>query len=162
MIQYKNGDWKSFTIKQLWKGKLLMQKFGTEKFHGVNFAVFPHKGVLGSGEARKSMEEMAHKTHANWVILTPSGMQETPYSEEIHFDGEKSCTDEELCDMIRFAQSLGLKVALKPTVNCDNGVRRARISFFDHDVPCEPKWGNWFESHIAFQKHYAQIALRRL
>ena len=46
MIQYKNGDWKSFTIKQLWKGKLLMQKFGTEKFHGVNFAVFPHKGVL--------------------------------------------------------------------------------------------------------------------
>ena len=99
-----------------------MQKFGTEKFHGVNFAVFPHKGVLGSGEARKSMEEMAHKTHANWVILTPSGMQETPYSEEIRFDGEKSCTDEELCDMIRFAKSLGLKVALKPTVNCDNGV----------------------------------------
>lgn len=41
--------------------------------------------------------------------------------------------------MIRFAQSLGLKVALKPTVNCDNGVWRARISFFDHDVPCEPK-----------------------
>ena len=38
MIQYKNGDWKSFTIKQLWKGKLLMQKFGTEKFHGVNSA----------------------------------------------------------------------------------------------------------------------------
>ena len=137
-----------------------MQKFGTEKFHGVNFAVFPHKGVLGSGEARKSMEEMAHKTHANWVILTPSGIQETPYSEEICFDGEKSCTDEELCDMIRFAQSLGLKVALKPTVNCDNGVWRARISFFDHDVPCEPKWGNWFESHIAFQKHYAQIAQR--
>ena len=45
-------------------------------------------------------------------------------------------------------------------MNCDNGVWRARISFFDHDVPCEPKWGNWFESHIAFQKHYAQIAQR--
>ena len=96
MIQYKNGDWKSFTIKQLWKGKLLMQKFGTEKFHGVNFAVFPHKGLLRSGEARKSMEEMVRRIHANWVIFTPSGMQETPYSEEIHFDGEKSCTDEEL------------------------------------------------------------------
>lgn len=37
MIQYKNGDWKSFTIKQLWKGKLLMQKFGTEKFQGGEF-----------------------------------------------------------------------------------------------------------------------------
>lgn len=39
MIQYKNGDWKSFTIKQLWKGKLLMQKCGTEKFHGVNLSL---------------------------------------------------------------------------------------------------------------------------
>ena len=66
-----------------------MQKFGTEKFHGVNFAVFPHKGVLGSGEARKSMEEMAHKTHANWVILTPSGMQETPYRRNSFRWGEK-------------------------------------------------------------------------
>ena len=52
MIQYKNRDRQSFMIKQLWKGKLLMQKFDTEKFHGVNFAVFPHKGLLESGEAR--------------------------------------------------------------------------------------------------------------
>ena len=76
-----------------------------ETFHGVNFAVFPHRGVLGSGESKKSMEEMVRKTRANWVILTPSGMQETPYSEEIRYDGEKSCTDEELYDMIRYAQS---------------------------------------------------------
>lgn len=75
------------------------------------------------------MEEMVRRIHTNWVIFTPSGMQETPYSEEIRYDGEKSCTDEELYDMIRYAQSLGLKVALKPTVNCDNGVWRARISF---------------------------------
>ena len=107
-----------------------------EAFRAVNFAVFPHRGVLGSGESRKSMEEMVRRIHTNWVIFTPSGMQKTPYSEEIRYDGEKSCTDEELYDMIRYAQSLGLKVALKPTVNCDNGVWRARISFFDHDVPC--------------------------
>lgn len=100
-----------------------------EAFRAVNFAVFPHRGVLGSGESRKSMEEMVRRIHTNWVIFTPSGMQETPYSEEIRYDGEKSCTDEELYDMIRYAQSLGLKVALKPTVNCDNGVWRARISF---------------------------------
>ena len=35
MIQYKNRDRQSFMIKQLWKGKLLMQKFDTEKFHGT-------------------------------------------------------------------------------------------------------------------------------
>lgn len=53
MIQYKNGDWKSFTIKQLWKGKLLMQKFGTEKFQGVNFAVFPHQRRTGIWRSQK-------------------------------------------------------------------------------------------------------------
>lgn len=161
MLQYKKQKSEKFGIKTTMGRKgILMKKFYTDGFHAVNFAVFPHRGVLGSGEARKSMEEMVRRTHADWVILTPSGMQETPYSEEIRFDGEKSCTDEELYDMIRYAQSLGLKVALKPTVNCDNGVWRARISFFDHDVPCEPKWGNWFKSHTAFQKHYAQIAQR--
>ena len=72
---------------------ILMKKFYTDGFHAVNFAVFPHRGVLGSGESRKSMEEMVRRTHADWVILTPSGMQETPYSEEIRFDGEKSKYD---------------------------------------------------------------------
>lgn len=99
------------------------------KISGGEFCGISAQRRTGIWRSQKSMEEMAHKTHANWVILTPSGIQETPYSEEICFDGEKSCTDEELCDMIRFAQSLGLKVALKPTVNCDNGVWRARISF---------------------------------
>ena len=62
--------------------------------------------------------------------------------------------------MIRYAQSLGLKVALKPTVNCDNGVWRARISFFDHDVPLRTQMGQLVREYIAFQKHYAQIAQR--
>lgn len=124
------------------------------------FCGFSAQRSIGFGRIQKKYGGMVRSIHTNWVIFTPSGMQETPYSEEIRYDGEKSCTDEELYDMIRYAQSLGLKVALKPTVNCDNGVWRARISFFDHDVPCEPKWGNWFESHIAFQKHYAQIAQR--
>ena len=60
-----------------------------EAFRAVNFAVFPHRGVLGSGESRKSMEEMVRRIHTNWVIFTPSGMQKTPYSEEIRYDGEK-------------------------------------------------------------------------
>ena len=50
------------------------------------------------------------------------------------------------------------RVALKPTVNCKNGVWRAYISFFEKDVPCEPKWENWFASYTEFQTHYAKIA----
>ncbi len=55
-------------------------------------------------------------------------------------------------------KQLGLQVALKPTVNCANGVWRARISFFDHDVPCETQWNRWFANYTAFQTHYAALA----
>ena len=60
--------------------------------------------------------------------------------------------------MIRYAKSKGIRVALKPTVNCKNGVWRAYISFFEKDVPCEPKWESWFASYTEFQTHYAKIA----
>ena len=78
-----------------------MERFQTGRFHAVNFAVFPHRGVLGAEKTKNSLKEMVRGTHANWVIFTPSGIQETPYSEEIRWDSNKSCTDEELCSMIR-------------------------------------------------------------
>ena len=43
-------------------------------------------------------------------------------------------------------------------MNCADGTWRGHIHFFDVDVPCEPKWGNWFASYTAFQLHYAKIA----
>ena len=61
-------------------------------------------------------------------------------------------------EMITYAKELGLKVILKPSANCRNGAWRAHINFFDEDVPCEPKWSNWFASYTAFQVHYAKIA----
>lgn len=101
---------------------------------------------------------MVEATAANWVILSPSGIQSGPYSEEIDWRTDATLTDEELCGAIRFAKQLGLQVALKPTVNCANGVWRARISFFDHDVPCETQWNRWFANYTAFQTHYAALA----
>ena len=127
-------------------------------FYGVNFAPFPRRGVLSSETAQRSMAAMVEATAANWVILSPSGIQSGPYSEEIDWRTDATPTDEELCGAIRFAKQLGLQVALKPTVNCANGVWRARISFFDHDVPCETQWGRWFASYTAFQTHYAALA----
>lgn len=43
-------------------------------------------------------------------------------------------------------------------MNCKDGTWRAFINFFEHDVPCEPKWKNWFASYKEFQTHYARIA----
>lgn len=125
---------------------------------GVNFYPFSRKGSFLEEESMNSLREMKESTGANYVIFTPNGLQDTPQSEDICYENEANVTDEELCGMISYAKELGLKVILKPTVNCKNGTWRAHISFFDEDVICEPKWGNWFESYKKFQLHYAKIA----
>lgn len=126
--------------------------------YGINFGMFGRRGSLSGPEARESMQQMAKRTHANYVILGPSGVQDTPQSEQIDFAGPNTQSDEELRDIIAYAKELGLKVILKPTVNCKNGVWRAHINFFDNEVPGEPGWGNWFASHRSFQLHYAELA----
>ena len=60
--------------------------------------------------------------------------------------------------MIHYAKSLDLNVILKPMVNVSDGTWRAHINFFDMDVPCEPKWSDWFKSYNDFILHYADIA----
>ena len=80
-------------------------------FYGVNFAPFPHRGVLSSENAHRSMATMVEATAANWVILSPSGIQSDPYSEEINWNTNATPTDEELCSAIRFAKQLGVQVA---------------------------------------------------
>lgn len=127
-------------------------------FKGITFAPFCRRGALRTQEARDSLKYLAEHTGANSIILAPAGLQENAHSEVIDYSSEGSPTDEELIGIIRYAKELGLQVAIKPTVNCKSGDWRAFISFFDHDVVCEPKWGNWFRSYTEFQTHYAKIA----
>lgn len=129
-----------------------------DKICAVNFAPFCPCGSFTTPKARESLAAMKERTAANFVILTPNGLMDTPNSEKIDYTSQATVSDDELKEMIAYAQKLGLAVALKPTANCKNGTWRAHINFFDEDVPCEPKWHNWFDSYAAFQRHYARIA----
>lgn len=125
---------------------------------GMTFAPFACAGELGKRQSKESLRLMKERTGANFVIFAPGGLQETPQSEKICYDSKATMEDAELIEMLAYAKELGLRVALKPTVNCKNGTWRAHINFFDEDVPCEPKWGNWFSAYTDFQLHYAAIA----
>ncbi len=125
---------------------------------GVTFAPFSKKGMFRGDQVRESFDRMIKGTGADFVIFVPNGLQDTPQSETISYVNDDNVCDEELIDMIRYAHSKGVRVALKPTANCKNGTWRAHINFFDEDVPCEPKWSNWFRSYTEFQCHYAVIA----
>lgn len=129
-----------------------------EKIKGITFAPFAAKGILATQTSYESLKKLKETTNATHVIFVPAGIQQTAESEEIDYKSTQTMSDQELTDMIHFAQGLGLKVILKPTVNCANGVWRAHIHFFDMDVPCEPKWSNWFASYQNFMLHYAYIA----
>lgn len=125
---------------------------------GITFAPFCRRGLLSSKEAYESLDNLISRTNADFIILVPNGLQNTPQSEEIDFTSEATMSDEELKKFIAHAKNKGLRVALKPTANCRNGTWRAHINFFDEDVVCEPKWRNWFRAYTEFQTHYAKIA----
>lgn len=125
---------------------------------GITFAPFAPRGVLEKEETRKSLAAMQERTGADTVLLAPSGVQKTAHSTGIEYKSEHTMGDRELKEFIYYAKSLGFRVFLKPTANCLDGTWRAYISFFDEDVPCEPKWSEWFASYTDFQLHYARIA----
>lgn len=131
-----------------------------EYIKGITFAPFAERGALSQEKAKESLRVMKERTGADTVLFAPGGVQKTAQSVEIRYDTEHTMSDMELMEFISYAKSLGLKVFIKPTVNCLNGTWRAHINFFDEDVPCEPKWSEWFASYTQFQLHYAEIAER--
>lgn len=129
-----------------------------EYIKGITFGAFAGRDQLRKDYSYDSLEKLVERTGANYIILVPNGLMDTPQSQEIDYTSPATYSDEELIELINLIHEKNLKVALKPTVNCKNGTWRAHISFFDKDVPCEPKWSVWFEAYTDFQLHYAKIA----
>ncbi|AQR97689.1 hypothetical protein CLSAP_50200 [Clostridium saccharoperbutylacetonicum] len=129
-----------------------------EFIKGFTFAPFARRGSYLKKKTYESLDNLKERIGINFIILVPNGLQDTPQSEEICYISNSTVSDEELEDIINYAKDIGLRVAIKPTVNCKNGTWRAHINFFDEDVHCEPKWSKWFASYTDFQLHYATIA----
>src|SRR5690625_1763624 len=72
---------------------------------------------------------MKERTASEYVIFSLAALQDTAQSVDIDFQGSHFVEDHELINMIAYARKLGLKVILKPTVNCRNGTWRAHINF---------------------------------
>lgn len=126
---------------------------------GVTFGFMTKRGKFADEKAQDSMRKMVDTTGADTVILAITAKQQTAHSEEIDFKSEDTPSDDEIAWMIQYAKTLGLRVILKPMVNCKDGTWRAHINFFDIEVPCEPKWSKWFESYTEFMLHYAEMAM---
>jgi hypothetical protein len=115
------------------------------------------RGTWHTATATESMKEMMNMG-VNWTAISFAALQDHPQAVQIKYKEAPTVTDDEVRFAIRKAKQLGLKVCVKPVVNCADGTWRAHINFFDHDVPCEPKWSEWFASYTEFILHYARIA----
>ncbi|WP_223878454.1 glycoside hydrolase family 113 [Microbacterium radiodurans] len=115
------------------------------------------RGTWRTAAGAASLDAMAE--HAvTWTALAYAAVQETAFSTEVPFPGERTVAEDEIVWAIREAHARGMRVCLKPVVNVADGTWRAHIGFFDWDVPGEPSWTEWFASYTAFIVSAARIA----
>lgn len=129
-----------------------------ETIKGMTFGFMSKRGDWQDSRSRESLRLMQERCGVEYVILPITVTQAHPQSTKIDWQADEVVTDEEVKELIAYAKSLGLKVILKPMVNVADGTWRAHINFFDHDVPCEPKWSEWFASYGEYLNHYARLA----
>lgn len=125
---------------------------------GFTYGYYAEKGLYDCEKGRYSQDALMD-LGINWVCLAFPVNQKTYASTEILFDYRKNVPDLELLTTIRRFHDRGVKVCLKPMINCDDGMWRALINFPDQSMFEEDTyWGKWFASYQAFLLHYAQLA----
>ena len=123
---------------------------------GYTWGFFSGSGAYQTPEAERSMERLA-SNGLNWICIPVNCFQETFYSLNVFSMFGRTQTDEDVAFAVKKAKSLGLKVCLKPMVDCLDRSWRARIDF-----PHENQFylDRWFESYTRFMLHYAALAER--
>ena len=99
----------------------------------ASFGYYAKSGELNNDYAQWSMKTLKERTNINTIVLTIVAEQANAHATSINWQTMPP-KDEEVKATIRYAQSLGLDVILKPMINCTDGTWRAYINFFDIDV----------------------------
>jgi hypothetical protein len=108
-------------------------------------------------EAKQQIDAMVEKCTINSVTFAVGALQDHCYSICIDWKGPHMFRDEQIIELIRYARDRELKVIMKPMLNTRDGYWRAYIRFFDEDVPCEPKWSEWFKNYTEYIVHFAEL-----
>ena len=126
---------------------------------------YGYDGKLGDFRSENGLasQELLYEIGINWVCICFTVLQDTAVSTDIKFDFGTGVSDRDIIAAVSNAHNHGVKVCLKPMVNCKDETWRARIDFPDmcqNDEPIEQDiyWNKWFDSYGNFLKYYAQLA----
>lgn len=124
---------------------------------GFTYGFDGRRGSYRTDEAAVSMERLA-LLGGDWAALAFTVMQDTFSSTAIRPDYRYTVTDRDVTEAVDKLHGLGIKVCMKPIVNCMDGVWRANITFPDTEWGNRGYWHDWFSSYTGFLCHYAEIA----
>lgn len=121
------------------------------------------RGWYESEEARREVDRMA-AAGVDCVALMVNVMQERYSSTRMFSDFRFTVSDWELLEIIEAIRARGMRVMLKPVIECHDSVWRGQIRFPEGDQQIQgvvtDYWGPWFESLTASLVHYARLATR--
>ena len=133
-----------------------------EQFKGVTFGYYARNGYFSSSEAERQVEAIA-SLGIPWVCLVTTVMQETFCSTRIFRDFHQTPGDDELVHIIGLLHRRGIRVMLRPMIECWDGTQRGNIHLPQGQIfPDRPFHyrTDWFRSYTDLTRHYTRIAER--
>lgn len=132
-------------------------------FKGMTFGFYARNGYFSSPQAKIEVDRMA-ELGIEWICVVSTVMQDAMMSVRQYRDFHITPADDELRDIIAYIQDKGIKVMLRPMIECWDGTQRCHINFPDDNeiIPGKPinYWSKWFDSYIELTRHYARLATR--
>jgi len=134
-----------------------------ERFLGMTFGFYARNGYYSSDQARIEVDRM-QELGINWVCVVATVLQDTVASTRQYRDFKMTPADDELRGIIDYIHGKGMKVQLRPMLECWDGTQRIHIRFPDETeiIPGKPinHWTKWFDSMVERTLHYASLAQR--
>ncbi|BBF44142.1 hypothetical protein lbkm_2830 [Lachnospiraceae bacterium KM106-2] len=126
--------------------------------NGFIYGAEAKKGEFRTEEALQSQQSLI-ELGVNWVCIPIKIQQKRYNATEILFDYNEDVTDKDIEFIVKRFHDQGVKVCLKPTISCMDGVWHGFIDFPDQLVGgTDEYWKRWFRSYTNFIRHYAEIA----
>lgn len=133
------------------------------RFFSPTFGFYARNGYFGSPQARVEAERIA-SLGFNWVCIVATVLQDTVASTRQYRDFRMTPADDELRDIIDVFHAKGVRVQLRPMLECWDGTQRIHIHFPDEGeiIPGKPinHWTRWFDSLVERTLHYGALAQR--
>jgi len=130
---------------------------------GMTFGYYARNGYYSTKDARKEVDHMC-ELNIDSVCVVATVLQETFASVRQFRDFYQTPADDELREIIDYIHGKGLKVQLRPMLECWDGAQRLQIRF-PGDAEIIPGkrmtyYTQWFDSMVKRTLHYASLAQR--